>query len=193
MTDDKSHVREIALTARRSIPAEERATRAAAAAGRIAMLPEALNAKLVIGYRAMPDEIDPTPALETLRARGATIAYPRIAGKGALTLHIVRGEGDLETSTFGIVQPTLAAPNVDPADVDLAIIPGVAFDEFGGRLGMGGGYYDRLIPRMPRALLVGLAFDEQLMTGIPHEPHDIHMHVIVTPTQALPAPPRTHA
>lgn len=192
MTDDKTRLREIALTTRRAIPAEERPIRSAAVAGRVSMLPETASAKVVIGYRAMPDELDPSHALAALASRGVTVAYPRIAGKGALTLHVVRADGDWETSHFGIVQPTIDSPVIDPADVDVALIPGVAFDELGGRLGMGGGYYDRLLPRMPQAFLVGLAYDEQVITGIPHEPHDIHMHVVVTPTQALRAPARTH-
>jgi len=190
MSEEKQHIREFARTARTAIPPEQRALLSSSAAGRLTTLPEAMAARLVLGYMAMDEEIDPAPAIASFEARGTTVAYPRIAGPGALTLHLLRTTGDIETGRLGIRQPVLTSPRVDPADVDLVIVPGVAFDVLGGRLGFGGGYYDRLLERMPDALRVGLAFDEQLLGAVPREPHDARVDVVVTPTRVVRAPER---
>jgi len=192
MNHDKQSIRDYARAARTAIAPEQRTVHAGAAAGRLTTLPEALAARLVLAYIAMPEELDPAPAVQSLTARGVTVAYPRVAGPGALTLHLVRTDADLETARFGLLQPTIASPPVDPADVDLVIVPGLAFDALGGRVGFGGGYYDRLLARMPHALRVGYSYDEQLVGHVPHEPHDTHMDVVVTPSRIVRSPGREH-
>ena len=183
--EQKSDIRAFARERRAAIPAEERATLSSAAAGRLATLPECLSAELVAGYFATAEEIDPAPALKTIGALGATIAYPRIAGPGSLTLHAVSGDLDVEDGPFGIRQPTMASPAVDPAEVDVVIVPGVAFDAAGQRVGYGGGYYDRFLPRTGNAFRVGLCFEEQLLGAIPTQEHDVSVDVVVTPKRVV--------
>ena len=134
----------------------------------------------------MAEEIDPGPALDVLRARGAQIALPRIAGHGLLTLHLVRDVGDLERGPFGLTQPHETAPAIEPQAIDLAIVPGVAFDRRGHRLGLGGGFYDRLLGalRDPQ-VAVGYGFDEQLVDLVPTLPHDLGVGVVVTPSNTV--------
>lgn len=185
MIDDKQKIREYALAERAQIPEEDRNVLAGAAAGRLTTLPEAIGAALVLGYMPTAEEIDPAPALQVLVDLGVTVAYPRIAGPGALTLHVVRSDRDLEVGRFGIRQPTMSSPSVDSAEVDLVIVPGLAFDPSGRRIGYGGGYYDRLLLRTPSASCVGYAFENQLLGDLPHAEHDILMDVIVTPERVI--------
>jgi 5-formyltetrahydrofolate cyclo-ligase len=185
MAENKQEIRQFARAARAGIAAERRPLLAASAAGRLTTLPESLSASTILGYMAIPEELDPAPALDAFVGRRATVLYPRVAGPGALTLHAVRSDEDLETGHFGILQPTIASPRFAPDDVDLVIVPGVAFDVFGRRLGFGGGYYDRLLPSMPRALRVGYAFDEQLLGTVPHDDDDALVDVIVTPSKVV--------
>lgn len=185
MIDEKQKIREYALAERALIPEQDRDLLSSAASGRLAALPEALSAALVLGYMSTAEEIDPAPALRTLVDLGVTVAYPRIAGPGALTLHVVRSDRDMEVGRFGIRQPTISSPNVDPAEVDLVIVPGIAFDPSGIRIGYGGGYYDRLLLRTPSAVCVGYAFESQLLGVLPHDEHDVPMDVIVTPERVV--------
>jgi len=82
---------------------------------------------------------------------------------------------------FGMLEPAADLPVVDPAALDVVLVPGVAFDRRGGRLGFGGGYYDRLLPTTP-ALRVGVAYDECLADVLPCGEHDQRMDWIVTPS-----------
>jgi 5-formyltetrahydrofolate cyclo-ligase len=150
-------------------------------------LPEAFEAKIVLGYHPTHAELDPRAALASLRETGVTIVLPRIVGPGALTLHEVGPFEGLEEGPHGIRQPSVTTPEVARADIDIVIVPGVAFDASGARIGYGGGYYDRLLDRLPSARRIGMAFDVQLVGSIPHEPHDCHMHMVVTPTQVVRA------
>lgn len=172
--------------ARGALGAEACADAAEAAAELLLDLPEFDSARVVLAYAAMPEELDPAPAVAALRERGITIAYPRVEAPGVLGLHRVDDEGDLVEGMFGIREPAEHAPQVGRGAVDVVIVPGVAFDESGMRLGYGGGYYDRLLPTLPpHALHVGYAYDEQVVDELPAEEHDVHMDLVVTPTRVI--------
>ena len=84
------------------------------------------------------------------------------------------------------MQPPSEAPRLDALAIDAVLVPGVAFDRAGHRLGYGGGYYDRLLPSLRRdCLRVGLAYDEQVVDELPAEEHDVRLHAVVTPTRLL--------
>jgi 5-formyltetrahydrofolate cyclo-ligase len=127
-----------------------------------------------------------------LRKRGVRIAYPRIEAPGVLGMHFVDHEMELVPGPFGLAQPSEHAPHVPHDRIDAVVIPGVAFDEQGTRLGYGGGYYDRLLPMMrPECMRIGVAFDEQVLAHIPAEEHDAFVDVLVTPTRIIrPDTPR---
>ena len=94
---------------------------------------------------------------------------------------------DLKTGPHGTLQPDPAKCNVVPIEcIDIAIIPGVAFDEKGGRVGSGDGYYDRLIPKLPiTTRKVALAFDDQIIGQVPSESHDKHVDIIITDKRTI--------
>lgn len=186
--DDTTHkalLRESTRAARQGILAEKRPAFARAAADRALELQEVLRATHVLGFAATPEELDPDPLLQALHARGATICLPRITGPGALSVHAYAPGVPLEDGPFGLRQPPADAPTIALDVIDLVIVPGVAFDSTGARLGFGGGYYDRLLARLPLATRVALAFDNQVVAKVPEGPHDQRVDIVVTPTRTL--------
>lgn len=185
----KQRIRDRARAARRGLPAEDRDLLSRLACKRLlTVTPVASLASgtVVLGYAASPEELDPVFALDELRDRGVRVALPRISGPGTLALHECT-PADLVEGPFGISQPCETSSTIGPDQVRVVIVPGVAFDTHGRRLGYGGGYYDRLLASMRSATFVGLAFDGQLAEEIPAEPHDIRMHWVVTPTRSFDA------
>jgi 5-formyltetrahydrofolate cyclo-ligase len=183
---EKHAVRQGARGARRALSAAERVAASLAVAGRAFALPGVSGARTVLAYAATPEELDPAPLVEALRARGARVAYPRVTGPGALALHWCDDEATLAPGYCGIAEPSAEAPEAAAGEFDLVLVPGTAFDEACGRLGMGGGFYDRLLPGLgPEGLAIGLAFDEQIVSEVPAEAHDVPLHAVITPTRTL--------
>ena len=104
---------------------------------------------------------------------------------------------DLAAGAFEILEPLpvlrqLESRRVSPGEVDVAIVPGVAFDRQGNRLGHGAGYYDRLLAELPSsAYLISVAYECQMLEAIPHEPHDIGMDQVVTESDVYLCPSST--
>jgi 5-formyltetrahydrofolate cyclo-ligase len=168
------------------VPAARRAEAAEAIARRLADLPELGDVRTALAYAATPEEVDIALAVEALRARGVRVAFPRVCGPGALGLHWVEADGTLDPGYRGIREPADACPEALPDEIDLVLVPGTAFDERCCRLGMGGGFYDRLLPRLrPGALAVGIAFDEQIVDDLPTEDCDAPVDLVLTPTRTL--------
>ena len=138
---------------------------------------------VVSGYRPVGSELDPWPVLETLAARGAKIALPAALDRAAPLVFRLYAPGDpLAPDAFGIPSPVAGAQQVSP---DLVIAPLVAFDRHGGRLGQGGGHYDRTIANLRAAgpvFVLGLAYAGQEVAEVPGEPHDERLDAILTET-----------
>jgi 5-formyltetrahydrofolate cyclo-ligase len=182
--DAKRTVRDEALARRGALSAAMRADLSQRIAARVLAYLGDAPVRQVLGYAATRDEVDPSPLLRALRARGARVAYPRVCGPGELTLHWA-DEAHLAPGYCEIPEPAQTAPEADPSGFDLVIVPGVAFDLVCCRLGHGGGFYDRLLAGLPHTTTIGLAFDEQIVESLPAEAHDVHLGVIVTPTREL--------
>jgi 5-formyltetrahydrofolate cyclo-ligase len=183
--DSKDDARLLGRAARRAVRAEDRPRRAGAAAERLLALPEIARSRTVLAYSATPEEIDPSPAVEALRARGVVTALPRVTGPGELVLHRVEPDTALVPGPFGLLEPPEVSPIVAPEEIDVAIVPGVAFDSACRRIGHGSGFYDRLNSLMGGAVTVGLAFDEQVLAEIPCEVHDVCVDILVTPSRTV--------
>jgi 5-formyltetrahydrofolate cyclo-ligase len=140
----------------------------------------------IAGYVPIRSELDPSAVLREARGRGSALALPAVTGPTALDFRRWQPGEALISGRFGTRAPALSAPIVDP---DLVLIPLVAFDRHGGRLGYGRGFYDRAIAALHarglRPPLVGLAFSVQEVTRIPREPHDVRLDWIVTETETL--------
>jgi 5-formyltetrahydrofolate cyclo-ligase len=189
MTAEKHHLRLRARKARQALAPREREAAAEAIATRALALLHDERVGVVLGYVATAEEADPGPLLETLRLAGARVALPRVTGPMRLTLHWVTSSDELVASSFGVMEPVEDAPLAEPHEIDVALVPGVAFDAECNRIGYGGCFYDNLLPMLrPDALKIGLAFDVQLVTSVPCEEHDVRLDWVITPGAAYAAP-----
>lgn len=134
-------------------------------------------ANTILLYHSLKDEVDTHGFIEKW-SHQKHILLPVVIGE-ELELRTYTGPNDLRIGAYGIEEP-VGTPFTDYAAIDLAVIPGVAFDSRGNRLGRGKGYYDRLLPHMPTTYKIGICFPFQLVKEVPAETSDIRMDEIVT-------------
>jgi len=127
--------------------------------------------KVILLYHSMSDEVYTHSLIEALYSSGRTVLLPTVVGE-ELELHIYVGNKALENCTTYDIQESNGPLFTDYNNIDLAIIPGVAFTKEGKRMGRGKGYYDRLLPKLS-CPLYGLAFPFQILDDIPTESHDV--------------------
>jgi 5-formyltetrahydrofolate cyclo-ligase len=168
---------------------EQRASLAATAAERFLELDEIRHAKTVAGFVSTRSEIDTHPLLEQLRKRGIEVVLPRVSTgliPPRLRFHSAEHRSDFVFGIFGLLEPAATCPEVAAHDVDLFVVPGLAFDQRGFRVGYGGGYYDELTayvrahPDAANARFIGFAFDFQLVEVCPAGEWDVPLDYVVT-------------
>jgi 5-formyltetrahydrofolate cyclo-ligase len=174
----KAALRRAARLARDELSATDRTVASAAAEERLWRLPELRSVRTVALYAAHRGEVDLTGLASRLGQRGVRTLLPRVRGD-ALELVAANLGSPLSPGYRGICEPR--GPAIDPEVVDTIVVPGVAFDPTGGRLGQGGGHYDRLLAELPSdTTRIGVGFACQLVPSVPREPHDLALDVIVT-------------
>ncbi|MGZ6143224.1 MAG: 5-formyltetrahydrofolate cyclo-ligase [Myxococcales bacterium] len=154
-----------------SVAAQERLARSALVAA----------ARMVALYRALPSECGTASLAAALEAAGKSICYPVVL-PGERALAFRRGVGVFASGSFGVEEPT-GSP-VALGSIDLIVVPGVAFDARGARLGRGKGHYDATLAACP-AVPVGLAFESQLVPEVPVGEHDRRVHAVCTEARLL--------
>ncbi len=143
----------------------------------------ARSARSILLYLPLPGEIDLSGLLDGVVS--AQLLVTRTPPEGPLTLHPL--DVPLERHRFGFMQPVADAPRVEPSAIDVALIPGRAFDRRGRRLGRGAGYFDRLLSDLdPDALLVGVCPSALIVDELPLESHDVKMTHLVSELGLLP-------
>jgi 5-formyltetrahydrofolate cyclo-ligase len=145
--------------------------------------PRAIGSGVVAAYWPMRSEVDPRPILESLAARGVATALPFII-EDRVRFRLWTPWEPVEPVGFGTLGPGPSAPEVEPA---ILLMPLLAFDGIGQRLGYGKGHYDRVLASLPDALPVGLAFDAQEVEALPCEPHDRPLAIVVTQSRMIRA------
>jgi 5-formyltetrahydrofolate cyclo-ligase len=142
------------------------------------------NAGAVLFFAPRPDELDLWPLLEEALAAGKIAALPRYhpAGKNYVACRVQNLRSEIVTGAFGIREPAARCPEIPLNRLHLILVPGVAFDRHGHRLGRGKGFYDRLLAGAC-GVKCGIAFDEQMVNEVPAGPSDVRMDFIVTPTR----------
>lgn len=144
------------------------------------------DSAIVSGFAAIGDEFDPGPLLANLHREGFRLALPQMQGKGRPLILRVWVPGDeLAETTWGIREPLDSAPEVFP---DVVLVPLLAFDGAGYRLGYGGGFYDRTLSSLRRRkpiIAIGLAYDEQRIDAVPHSDYDERLDWVLTPSGPL--------
>jgi 5-formyltetrahydrofolate cyclo-ligase len=155
-------------------------------------LPGFSGAATVLLYApAFPEEIDTRPLLIAALASGKRLALPRVDRRAKrLRLYLIDDvDRDLVPGTLNIPEPRPDRPELSPAEVDWALVPGLAFDARGFRLGRGAGHYDRLLPTLRAdAPRWALALTPQLVEALPVEPHDQPLDGLLTPDRRVVSP-----
>jgi 5-formyltetrahydrofolate cyclo-ligase len=142
------------------------------------------QARSILFYAPFPEELDVWPLVQDSLAAGKTVALPRFqaATKEYVACRILDASRDIVSGHFGIREPADHCVEIPREVLEWVLVPGVAFDERGHRLGRGKGYYDRLLAPV-RGTTCGVAFNEQLVPEIPVEPHDVMVSCVLTPTR----------
>lgn len=138
---------------------------------------EAKNYKTIHAYLPMGKEINITPLLENLLAKGITVVTPKTLPKRKLENRILTSLTEIEKGVFGTTHPT--NPEEYKGSFDLVIIPGLAFDNNNYRLGYGGGYYDNFLANHPKSYKLGIFYPEQKVEQVPTEAHDVQLDEIM--------------
>lgn len=158
-------------------------------------LPEVAEARTIMLYSSIRSEVLTRDALEHVLTSGKQLALPRVDRQaGVINAHLVSNLSQLVRSSFGILEPSDSAPMVDPKEIDVVAVPGVAFDTLGYRVGYGQGFYDRFLPLLrPEAFVAGIAFAGQRVNRVPRTERDVRLLSLITeegvqrqPTMAAP-------
>ncbi|WP_308227811.1 5-formyltetrahydrofolate cyclo-ligase [uncultured Prevotella sp.] len=140
--------------------------------------PRIKTANTVMLYYSLPDEVDTHTLVDSLLMSGKRILLPRVTGEGTMELRRYTGPSDLAQGAYNIMEPTGEVFD-NYTDIDLAVIPGVAFDKDGNRMGRGKGYYDRLLPKLANTYKIGICLPFQLVEKIPTDEHDVRMDEVL--------------
>jgi len=132
----------------------------------------------ILLYSALPDEVPTQGLMDDLVAQGKMVVLPRVVSDTDMELRRYTGQQDLQTGAYGILEPT-GELFTDYDAIDVAIIPGMAFDAEGHRLGRGKGYYDRFLARVPHLYKIGLCFSWQMVDHVPCDEHDAVMDEVI--------------
>ena len=144
-------------------------------------LPVFKQASVIAGFYPIKSEVNLIPLLAQTLAEGKVLLLPRCRADGTLVFHRVKRLSDLVPGTYGIPEPSVHSPVVEPALIDLILVPGLAFDRGGFRIGYGKGYYDRLLPLLRGdCITCGVAFSLQLADCVPLEPFDLPVQLLVS-------------
>lgn len=178
----KARWRTTLQAARRALSATERELAARLATDRLTASAAWREARVVALYEAYGAELATAGLRAAAHAAGKSVALPRVEATG-VTLRLVEVGTPLFRSAQGVLEPAADRPALSGGQPDLIVVPGLGFDRRGGRLGHGGGHYDRLLAGLPSSCRrIGFAYDQQVIAAIPTESHDLPMHALVTPT-----------
>ena len=184
--EEKRQLRELGHARRHSQPDKDRLSEEIC---RKAMsLPGYVDAQTVLCYVDIRDEVRTRPLLKAALDAGKRVVIPYCVAGDRLELFRMESFDELAAGTFGILEPADAWRDredrrVEAAELDLIVVPGVAFDRRGGRIGHGKGYFDRLLERVRAdAAMVAPAFECQIFDEIPMQSHDVYMDMVITET-----------
>ena len=182
----KTSLRSSALHAIRALDEERRATASAEVRGRLMTLVRDLGPGALLGFAPLSSEPDIGEFLETTRDGGRSVLLPRPgAEEGSLeAVPLIGPLAALRRDRMGVRIPS-GGPAIPLSEIGLVLVPGLMFDPWGKRLGRGGGYYDRLLARLPRARCVGICFECCIGERVPVEDHDRCVDLVVTEDRTI--------
>jgi len=188
---DKKELRKKILKIRNAMPIEERTAQSTIITGRLVELDDIRKAATIMVFLNFGSEVRTDGLISWGWERGkrivAPLCFPETREMAPCVIHDF---SDLETGHYGIREPKAAGALVVPhEEIDVVLIPAVAFDRQGRRVGYGGGYYDRFLPLVPRAARIGMIFSCQLVPEVKADLHDIPAQRIVTEKEIIISTP----
>jgi 5-formyltetrahydrofolate cyclo-ligase len=186
VTSEKQALREWALAARLRLTPEERRSASQAIADRVQGLEAFRGARTMGLYAPLGAEVDTAALARAAALAGQRVAYPRLRpGQLGMAFCACLPEA-LVVGPVRALEPPPGAPELAPDELDLVVVPGVAFDAAGRRIGRGRGHYDSTLAALrPEAARIGLAFEAQLISAVPEEPHDVRLDAVVTEARVI--------
>lgn len=184
MPADKKRLRAKLLASRAKLPAVQKEQIDRSVTARVLQSAAYQAAETLFLYVATAQEIDTRDILLDALARGKTVCVPLCGARGEMTARRISAWDELRPGAYGILEPMQAAQIIPPEQISLAIVPALACDPAGHRIGYGGGYYDRYLPRT-HAVCAALCAEERLLNALPHEPHDFCCQLIITERRVL--------
>ncbi|MBL0389204.1 5-formyltetrahydrofolate cyclo-ligase [Tumebacillus sp. ITR2] len=179
---EKKALRRQLLDARLALSAEVRANYDNQILAHLITLPQVQGAQTILLYLDFRSEVSSHGLIEWAVAQGKTVCAPvTVVAERRLIPVRLRSAEDVILGAYDIREPANQADVVDLETIDLVVLPGVGFDRSGGRLGYGGGYYDRFLPRLKHQVpKIAVAYELQVLPEVPLEPHDTKLDVLVT-------------
>lgn len=141
--------------------------------------PHFLQARILLLYSALPDEVPTQTLLDELVAEGKTVLLPRVTSDTEMELRRYTSTDDLQAGAFGIMEPT-GKGFTDYETIEVAVVPGMAFDRKGHRLGRGKGYYDRFLTKIPNTYKIGVCYPSRLLDHMPTDDNDVLMDEVIS-------------
>ena len=185
IAEQKAALRKKLRTQRRNLSAEMAAAASSEVCRKLVSLDAFKEAELILAYMSSKNELDVANAVEAAREAGKRIAFPLCIADGGLRLLVPENASAFNAGSYGILEPDpKRSCEVAAEELDLIIVPAVAFDREMQRLGQGGGYYDRLLEKT-NAFTVGVGYDFQLVDRIPRENHDASLDCVLLPSCEL--------
>ena len=181
--ENRASLRKEALQRRNDIPPQMRFELSKRIATQVTNWIKTRSIDSVMIYLGMRSEVDTHDVLDYLFNHGKVALAPVMEMKcrTLIPYRIENAKGDLERHRYGMLQPNKEICDKFPLDqIDLIVVPGIAFDLKGYRVGFGGGFYDRFLPNCPEAIWIGLAFEQQIVADIQPQPWDVPLHYIFT-------------
>lgn len=182
MGSSKQLQRNYAKAARESLPLSDREYFSLVVSEKLANLPVVASASVIMSYNAFNAELDLAFFHKEMLCAGKTLAFPVTYGQGCMAAYVPRGGEEWKTDAFGIRTPVPeSSVLIEPENIDLVVVPCVAFDPYKMRIGWGGGYYDRYLPLCINAYKIGVAFEVQCIEKIALAPAwDIALDSVMT-------------
>ena len=185
-TETKEEIREKYRKIRAQIPSETRKHADSQIAERLFNRPEYRDARIIYCYMSFKDEADTASIIDESLRLGKQVALLRVSGKRKMEFFFISGQKDLVTGFMGIKEPAgycleASAPSEDA----LVLLPGLAFDRSGARLGYGGGFYDTYLAKHAGCKKAALAYSAQIAPEIPTEPVDVKTDMIITEKELI--------
>ena len=176
----KQRMRELLIQKRRMLSAEERTAQSELILSQLEKMTVFREAKTVLLYYPKNNEVDVLPLFKRYK-RDKVLLLP-VTHRNGMTANPYEGNDKMHRGKVGIPEPT--TPPFE-GNIDVIIVPAVAFDKEGNRVGRGGGYYDRFLKKQTHATFIGVGYDFQLVDEVPVRKHDQKMHRIILPSQTI--------